>query len=191
MTYVESFKHPIGSGYKSGWRKIPEHGSVVTALLGSGLMTFIAHDFIEPTAISAWGVQVSVAGNAGSVVRIGRYLPQATATSRNALAGGIIASYGTVPTATIGYKEIAVNEVLYGRHFLVAVAQNITTTAPTLYAMGNAVSTNKTGLVPSGAANLAVPNPYQTGITAALPATATDPPTLFTQFQYLVYPVCA
>lgn len=174
---------------KSGYRGFPFNGSVTTVLLGNGLITFMFHKFDRPIAISKWGVQISTAGDAGSLVRIGKYAPETS--SVNAHPGQLIQDYGTVSTASTGYKEIATNEVVYGTFFMAAVTQGVTVTAPTFYALGNSVSSNMTGLAPSGAANVGAPNPYQTGVTGALPSAATSPATNFTQFQIIVYFTCA
>lgn len=174
---------------KTGYRYFPLNGSVTTVSLGNGLMTFMCIKLEKPMAISKWGVQVSAAGDAGSTVRIGKYAPEIS--SVNAHPGNLIQDYGTVSTASTGYKEISANEVVYGTFFMSAVTQGVTSVAPTLYGLGNAVSSNLTSLAPAGAANLTAPNPYQTGITSALPGTATSPATNFTQFQIIVYATCA
>ena len=73
------------------------------------------------------GAEVTIVGDAGSVIRIGLY------EDNDGLPGDLITEFGTVPGDSVGAHEITVDETLEpGIYWLAAAVQNVSVTSPTL-----------------------------------------------------------
>lgn len=121
-------------------------------------------------AVDRIGVEVTAAGEAGSVVRLGIYADSAA----ESLPGALLLDAGTAPgDGATGFKTITIaQEIGPGLVWLALVCQSAVTTRPTLRSLAAA---HYSGLVGAPAGLFAIPasnNAYtQSGVTGALPAT--------------------
>jgi hypothetical protein len=93
------------------------------------------YPWIVPNAVtlSAIGVEVTTAGNAGAVIRLGIYAHDPAIGMPNAL----VADFGTVAADAVASPEITISQALTpGVYWIAHVPQNAATTAPTVRANG-------------------------------------------------------
>jgi hypothetical protein len=81
-------------------------GSVNTSAPGVGYMTAMPL-YVPACTIDRIGAEVTVAGTAGSVVRLGIYADSGSMTP-----GALILDAGTIDATTTGYKEITISQAL-------------------------------------------------------------------------------
>jgi hypothetical protein len=99
-----------------------------------------------PMTLDRIAVNVTLAGEAGSVARLGIYGPVPPSRSLIGGATPLLLDAGTVDTATTGFKELTISEaVTPGWYLLVVVPQNAPTTQPTF----SAFTTSSHGVVAS------------------------------------------
>jgi hypothetical protein len=125
--------------------------------------------FLPPGWIDRLCCEVTAAGSAGSVVRLGAYKFNPTGFP----VGALLADGGTVDATTIGAKEVTVS--IYhpgGLIFLAGVAQGGPTTNPTLrifsqpqYVPHGSLTSASTRNCWQGGASGALPDPYPTTAT--------------------------
>ena len=123
-------------------------------------------------SFDAVAVDVTVAGSAGSVVRLGVYKDDGTGWP-----GTLVVDAGTVDTATTGLKSItaglgALTDLAPDLFWLFAASQGGATTQPTLRAVGNG-SHQWVGVIPPGSASHTVYN--VSGVTGTLASPAATP----------------
>ena len=128
------------------------------------------------TTIARIGVEVTAAGQSGSVIRIGIY------ADNNGLPGALVRDFGTVPgDAIAAAAEIAATQVLQpGWYHIGTVTQAAATTPPTCRLV---VASGGPGDIPATVGTTPIANQAQqigylmTGLTAnaALPSTFTSP----------------
>jgi hypothetical protein len=146
-----------------------------TTGINNGVAQFSLVYFPKPTIVNAIRCDVTTAGTAGTLVRLGVYAPGA-----NGLPNALIVDAGTAAADTTGVKTITISQTLSGLVYCVAVPQggNIVMRASNgvnvLYEAGNTVTdfARRTGH-------------EQTGVTGALPGTAT-----ITSSNTLASPTC-
>jgi hypothetical protein len=120
--------------------------------------------FPRPTAVDQIRAQVTTAGAAGAVVRLGIYR-QNPATG---LPGTLLLDAGTVDATTTGVKTISVSETITGMVWCVVVTQVVTAT------LRSSTAVNQGYYGGAGDGNLnSNTGPTQSGVTGALPASAT------------------
>ena len=172
-TAGQSLVKVSGSDYDTEWveRSVPWvprsgafYGPVGNATLNTALNTayFLAIYFPIPTVIDSIRANVSTAGSAGAVVRLGVY-----ASDANGEPSSLLVDAGTIDGTTTGLQSIAINITVSGLVWGVAVSQvancgmRATTLVNHLYEGGA-----QTGNIATRAAQV------QTGVSGALPSTA-------------------
>jgi hypothetical protein len=125
---------------------------------------FLSVYFPVPTSVAALRCEVTVAGAAGAVVRLGLY-----AQGSNGRPGALIVDAGTVSSESTGIKEIAVTETVEGLVWTAVVAQGAVST---LRSTAGAAIPNETALSAGSLALNVRSGPRQTGVSGALPSTA-------------------
>lgn len=124
------------------------------------------------TVINAVAFEVTTAGSAGALVRVGVYR-----TATNGIDLELVVDGGTVDATTTGTKTKSISAPVKGGEiiWLVAVPQGAATTAPVLRCVQNTTPV----YLGSTDANLMMQNQLSgiqvTGVTGALPATITAP----------------
>lgn len=154
-------------GYAQGQRLVSGQtygptASAGTASRPNGFMTMVFYSIDFATTFDRIGCDVTTAGEASSVMRLGIY------ADNNGTPGALILDAGTVTTATTGIKTITISQKLApGRYWLAALTQAAATTQPTCRSYltrvsGAPVSTNYAvgaGWSNSAAGQGALPNP--------------------------------
>lgn len=147
-----------------------QHNATGTsATLGVGNLRVVPWVVRRPVTLATIGAQITVAGEAGSKVRLVLYADDGTGRP-----GALVIDAGQLDGTVVGAAELAASVVLApGVYWLGAVVQSVTTTQPTLVTVTNWVPPIP---VPLGTslgvmAGLAAVGSQQTGITGAAPAT--------------------
>jgi hypothetical protein len=147
-------------------------GTVTTnAALGNGTLRVAAFYVPNTVTVTKIGAEVTVVGNAASVLRLGIYADDGTGYPKD-----LVLDAGTIAGDAVAVAEITVSQVLTpGTYWVGAVPQNAATTQPTVRSVGGS-----SGLV-SGVAVLGASIPAaaaaanlmwaDTSATGALPAT--------------------
>lgn len=161
---------PVGAYLlQPGHYMIPEGARTVSPLLASQEWVVPIKVGREGT-IDRIGIEVTVAGVAGSLIRLG-VRDQTT----NGIPGALLLDAGTVAGDVVGITELPVTLRLRkpGTYWLSATAQGAAGTAPTVRAVqGNLTPVSGTSL--AGALSATPVTGYlMTGVTGALPATYT------------------
>lgn len=112
-------------------------------------------------AIDRIGARVSVAGAAGSLVRLGIYLPD----PKSGLPSTLLVDAGTIDGTNASFQEIAIARTLPPLAWLVSVAQGA---SPTMVTIGSSTSLPMTVLSSPGSAIKGYVG--ASGVTGALPA---------------------
>lgn len=163
-------------GSVSGYYYTPlAAGGVAATTRTNGVMYAIPIYFNRPLVLDRIGVDVTIAGGAGSLIRLGIYNSSAT----NAGAPGtLLLDAGTVDSTGTGLLEITISQaVSAGTYWLIAVPQGTPTPEPTIrcsggdmlgvgFSTGTIVTTGTatTGFTYSGVTG-ALPTPYVVGGT--------------------------
>ncbi len=162
---------PLASGastwpetYVDSWHHAQADFSQTTQLLTNGLAQFRRHWFPAGYQITRLGVNVTVVGTTGAVVRLGVY------DDVKGVPTNLIADGGTQVATATGYSPITVAITIptSGYYHLVAVCQGAPATAPTIR-VGRPVQSSK---FPTAAFIIDSNNFstfYKTGVTGALP----------------------
>jgi len=137
---------------------------------GNGTMRTTPFYVPRALTLSRITAEVTAAGDAASVVRLGIY-----ADDGNGYPGALVLDAGTIPGNVTGAAEIIINQALSpGLYHIATVVQGVTTTQPTLRTI-NAVT------APAVSYGTALPGGgtwgvgyKQTGVTGALPANFTS-----------------
>jgi len=145
----------------SGFYYGPLADSTATGTLNR-VMVFPVY-FSVPTAVNGLRCQVTTAGTAGSVVRMGIYLP-----GTDGKPDGLLVDAGTVDATSTGIKIASISETVSGLIWLAAVAQGALPTTrrsslnriPYEYGMGDATAELNLRVVL-----------FQDSVTGALPST--------------------
>lgn len=104
--------------------------SVSLSVITTGTGTFRATPFVVPRAVtlSRIGLEVTVAGDVGSLVRLGIY-----ADNGSGYPDALVLDAGTVAGDAVGVAENTISQALTpGLYWVGAVAQNVTTTQPSI-----------------------------------------------------------
>lgn len=139
-----------------------------TTAPAQGLATAVSLPLGNTGTIDRIGIEVTAAGEAGSVIRLGVYSDDGTGKP-----GALLLDAGTVPgDGATGFKELTIDQILGADlYWLVHVNQLCPTTAPTVRSMTSATAP----LGDTTALNMSNPggrNGYQkTAVIGALPAT--------------------
>lgn len=130
---------------------------------GNGVLYLIPVNVPRIIDINNLAVNITVAGTAGSVVRLGIY----NAGDNNDLPGNLLLDAGTVDTTTTGLKTIAVTQRLYpGRYWFAGVQQGAPATAA-----GFSMFIGASGSIPASVPAGILSGRFGVGITGALPNT--------------------
>ena len=141
------------------------YGHVANGTLAMVLNTLYYQPFIFPrtVTISQLSANVSTGGTAGSVVRLGIYLPAASG-----LPGSLLVDAGTINGTSATVQSISTSQTIGGLVYLAAVAQ---VAACTMRAVNTVAMPDYFPGVPAASfLNRVVQT--ETGVTGALPATA-------------------
>lgn len=159
------------SGIPSGSRFFPVSPAVTASSNTLGVGTLRACPVYFPNVyIKALGAEVTVVGDAGSLVRLGLY-----ADNGFGFPGSLIADAGTIAGDSVASQELAIGPVmLNGWYWFACVVQN-TVGQPTVRtcSTGNVLAQGfplamSTGLPAAGQQGSAL---FVNGVTGALPAT--------------------
>lgn len=158
----------IAAGLIPGGYHSPISNATTTMGLGEGLMRGGLLIVGRSCTLTEIGLEITVVGSAGSVIRLGLYLiPAGAATS-----AALLLEAGTIPGTAVGYAGIAISQAVNAgdKLLLMAASQGAAGTAPTVRGVTGAVPyfSHSTALTASQAAFVGMAS---TGITGALPAT--------------------
>jgi hypothetical protein len=117
----------------------------------------------QPVAVSEISLQVSAAGSAGSVVRLGIYLPGA-----NGLPSALLVDAGTIDGTSSTKQSISISESVSGLVYLCAVAQVATCTVRSM----NTVAIPDYTPIPTTAFMNTREVLFEESVSGALPAAA-------------------
>ena len=120
----------------------------------------------RPIAISHIGLNVGVAGSAGSVIRIGAY------NDSNGIPGSLIFDAGTVDSTSTGFKEITTSQTLpVGRFWLAAAVQGVAATAAQISGITANLSWNNNAMLMAagGGTDACYFTMKQSSVSGALP----------------------
>lgn len=154
---------------RSGQYFLPasQHNSTPSATLGVGNLRLVPWVVRRTTTLATIGAQITVAGEAGSKVRLTIYADDGTGRP-----GALVIDAGQLDGTVVGSAELAASVVLAPAvYWLGAVVQSVVTTQPTLITitgwlppitlpLGTAIGATV------GASTIGV---QQTGVTAAAP----------------------
>lgn len=145
---------------------VPHGYSVGTQLLASGTMRGVPFIVASAQTVTKIGAEVTVAGNAGSKVRLGIYNDDDTG-----IPGTLLIDAGVIAGDSATVQEITISQALTpGLYWFALVAQVVTTTAPTVRSAGAAPTVllpHSSALPGAGAVALGW---AATGVTGALPS---------------------
>ena len=152
----------LSAGYKPGKYLMPGCFGIPTAVPPEGTMTMAPIYVAKATTFDRIQCNVSVAGSAGAVVRLGIY-----GSDADGMPYGLVLDAGTVAATSTGVREATISQYLpLGKWWLAAVVQGAATTRPTLYLLG-ANYTRPAGVPCNGVADEAWI--ARTGVSGALP----------------------
>jgi len=102
--------------------------TVSTAQKPADLLLFAPFDVERPVTLDSIGCEVTTAGSAGTVIRLGIY------ADNKSVPGALVLDAGTVAGDSTGAKVIAINQLLTpARYWVASVTQNVGAgTAPTV-----------------------------------------------------------
>jgi hypothetical protein len=136
-----------------------------TTSSNTGSLIFAPVFFHTPTLVDRLRCEVTVAGGAGSVVRMGMYAP-----GTDNLPDALIVDAGTVVSDSTGIKDLTISETVSGLVWLAGVSQP-TGASPTVRASNNL---NLSSTLPTGAAMNSGAVLFQSSVSGALPSTVTS-----------------
>jgi hypothetical protein len=149
---------------------VPNSLNTPIASLGNGNLRLIPFYVPAATTLSRIGGEVTVVGDAASVVRLGIYADDGTFRP-----GALVIDAGTISGNSATVQEITINTQLpAGWYWTGGAVQNVTTTQPTVRCVSSYVPQGvDTGtLIPAAAASIL--GRIMTGVTGALPANFVD-----------------
>lgn len=153
--------------FRSGFYSIIGNQTSTSNTLGVGSLRMYA--FIVPTAVTftAIGAEVTVAGDAGSKVRLGIY-----ADDGNGLPSARVLDAGTIAGDTVGVQEVACNATLTpGIYWIGGAVQDVTTTQPTMRTIGSPILPIQVYSASLPATNQNVTGVNLGGVTGSFPST--------------------
>lgn len=160
----------VGFGLKSVlyYPTLPTNSTTTNNNFGFGSLRATVFPVPRQITVTELHCEVTVAGDAGSVVRMGIY-----ADDGFGYPGALLVDGGTDIATTTGMKVVAFSAVtlLAGNYWVAAVYQGGTVTQPTVRVISTAAVAIGTSSAPTTAA--AAVCYLQTGVTGALPSTFT------------------
>jgi len=124
-----------GEGLATGWNLASgryyglQANSVSTGTQSNGVTLTAPAWFPRSVTIDRIGAEVTTTGEAGSLVRLGAYLPNAT----TGLPDALLADFGTIDGTSVTFNPITVSQVIpAGIVWFSATFQAATTTRPTM-----------------------------------------------------------
>jgi hypothetical protein len=147
---------------------LPTTGVTTNNSLGIGTLRATPWFVSRAVTVSRIGAEITVAGDAGSVLRLGLYADDGTGYP-GALVSG---SEATIPSDVVGPAEATISATIQpGVYWAVGVVQGVTTTQPAVRVPANVmVSIGRTTMPTAGNAEICY---TQANVTGALPATFT------------------
>ena len=164
-------RHMGGIPSRSGmyYLTTPHTATSTNGAMGNGTGRFSPWTVRRTMQLVRIGAEVTAAGEAGSVVRLGIYADDGTGYP-----GALVLDAGTIAGTSATVQEITIAQVLTpGLYWIGGVVQNAPTTQPTL----RSIAMDLTGLVPlTGGTTPTVNHPAGVGfvgfgMTGALPST--------------------
>jgi hypothetical protein len=152
------------------WYRVPQASSLSTTPPATALLHFTPK-FIanETVTIDRLGAEVSAAGEAGSLVRLGIYADDGTGRP-----GALVLDAGTILGDSATVQSITVSQTLTrGWYWFAMVNQNVVTTNPTWRILATTAEAAPMDTISTPAAGGVVLSLTQAAVTGALPATAT------------------
>jgi hypothetical protein len=165
LAAMNSFR-ALRSGY---YYHLGPQGTTGTGTLTTAVLRLTPIIIPKAITISRMFAEVTSGGDVGSTLRLGIY-----ADDGSGLPGALVLDAGTVNGNSVAVQEVTISQALAaGTYWVGAVAQNVTTTQPTVRTVSGQPEVN----VPAGtslpAANNTVFAVNMTGVTGALPSTFT------------------
>lgn len=145
-------------------------GAVATAATGNGSLRLAPWRVERAITIDRLAVEVTTAGEAGSVFRLGAY------GDSSGYPGALLVDGGTVAGDTTGAKEVTITALVLtpGLYWIGGAAQVAATTPPTMRCLSNYSPAVPIRLGSSLPATTGATQGYlQTGVSGALPSTFT------------------
>lgn len=152
------------SGFRTGYY-YGTPGVASTVLLVQGQLSYVPLEVPKGETLDRLGIETTVVGTAGAVIRLGLY-----ADDGDGAPGTRILDGGTVDGTILGGLEATISQaVAEGPLWLAAVGQGSPATQPTVRAVTGFVA----GIGTTSLSQALAARYVETGITGALPATAT------------------
>jgi hypothetical protein len=141
--------------------------SSTSATLGVGTLRLSPFWLPSPIRFDRIGGEITVAGDVGSVLRMGVYGDNGAVNPKN-----LLVDAGTMDGGAVGVHEVTIATLTLGAglYWIGGVVQNVTTTQPTVRALPSVVPMP---LLPTGTVigNALTVGQSMGGVTGALPAT--------------------
>lgn len=145
---------------------------VTTTALGNNTLRLYSVVIPRPVTLTRIGAEVTAAGDAGSVMRLGIY-----ADDGNAMPAALVLDAGTIPGDLAQVAELVINQPLSpGTYWFGGVIQGAPVTVPTVRAMQPPAVDDAVGIgstvMPSS--NVTILGRSSAGVAGALPAAFVD-----------------